>query len=57
MEWLNEPTTWSIENGKLIMNVTPQTDFWRVTHYGFTVDDGPFYYSKRGGEFEVTVKI
>ena len=57
MEWYNEPVEWNIENGKLIMSVTPQTDYWRITHYGFTVDDGPFYYSKRGGEFEVSVKI
>ena len=57
MEWYNEPTEWNIENGKLILSVTPQTDYWRITHYGFTVDDGPFYYSKRGGEFEVSVKI
>ena len=57
MEWYNEPAEWNIENGKLIMSVTPQTDYWRITHYGFTVDDGPFYYSKRGGEFEVSVKI
>ena len=26
-------------------------------HYGFTVDDGPFYYTTRGGEFEAKVKI
>ena len=57
MEWYNEPAEWNIENGKLILSVTPQTDYWRITHYGFTVDDGPFYYSKRGGEFEVSVKI
>ena len=57
MEWLNEPETWEFINDKLSMEVTPQTDYWRITHYGFTVDDGPFYYSKRGGEFEVTVKI
>ena len=57
MEWYNEPNSWSIENEKLLMDVTPQSDFWRKTHYGFVVDDGPFYYSNRGGEFEVSVKI
>jgi len=57
MEWLNEPETWEFSNRKLTMEVTPQTDYWRVTHYGFTVDNGPFYYSQQGGEFEVTVKI
>jgi len=39
------------------MKVTPESDYWRKTHYGFTVDDGPFYYTTRGGEFEVSVKI
>lgn len=57
MEWLNEPETWEFNNSKLTMEVTPQTDYWRITHYGFTIDDGPFYYSQRGGEFEVTAKI
>jgi len=57
MEWFNEPVKWEIEGKKLIMEVTPKTDYWRITHYGFVVDDGPFYYTQRGGEFEVTVKI
>ncbi|TAJ03430.1 DUF1349 domain-containing protein [Marinilabiliaceae bacterium JC017] len=57
MEWFNEPDSWEVSGEKLIMDVTPQTDYWRITHYGFTVDDGPFCYSQRGGEFEVTVKI
>ncbi len=57
MEWFNEPVKWEIEGENLIMDVTPKSDYWRITHYGFTVDDGPFYYSQRGGEFEVTVKI
>lgn len=58
MQWLNEPDQWNIPNdGSLSMYVTPHTDFWRKTHYGFTVDDGPFYYAQMGGEFEAEVKI
>ncbi len=57
MKWYNEPEQWSYSNGKLTMQVTPRTDYWRITHYGFTVDDGPFFHSERGGEFEVVVKI
>lgn len=57
MQWFNEPENWSIENGKLTMDVTPQSDYWRISHYGFTVDDAPFIYTTRGGEFEVKVKI
>ena len=57
MNWFNEPSSWEVEDGNLRMQVTPQSDYWRITHYGFTVDDGPFYYTTRGGEFEVSVKI
>ena len=57
MQWFNEPEKWSVENNSLSMFVTPQTDYWRISHYGFTVDDAPFYYGEYGGEFEASVKI
>lgn len=57
MQWFNEPENWNIENETLTMDVTPQSDYWRISHYGFTVDDAPFLYTTRGGEFEVKVKI
>ncbi|OAQ43658.1 hypothetical protein A5893_17030 [Pedobacter psychrophilus] len=57
MNWLNEPESWEVKDGNLKMKVTPESDYWRKTHYGFTVDDGPFYYTTRGGEFEVSMKI
>ena len=57
MQWFNEPTMWEIKNNSLTMNVTPQSDYWRISHYGFTVDDAPFLYTLRGGEFEVKVKV
>lgn len=58
MHWFNEPDQWElIGNTSMSVHVTPHTDFWRKTHYGFTVDDGPFYYTHVGGEFEVQVKI
>jgi regulation of enolase protein 1 (concanavalin A-like superfamily) len=57
MQWFNQPKKWNFENNKLSMFVTPKTDFWRITHYGFIVDDGPFFYETLGGEFEVKVKI
>ena len=50
MQWFNEPEQWEIEGNSLLMNVTPQTDYWRISHYGFTVDDAPFLYTLRGGE-------
>ena len=57
MQWFNEPESWKIEEGTLCMDVTPQSDYWRISHYGFTVDDAPFLYTLRGGEFEVKVKV
>lgn len=57
MQWFNEPAQWEITENTLSMEVTPKTDYWRVSHYGFTVDDAPFLYTLRGGEFEVKVKI
>ena len=57
MQWFNEPESWSVKGGRLTMDVTPQSDYWRISHKGFTVDDAPFLYTLRGGEFEVKVKI
>lgn len=58
MQWFNEPAEWKIVNdNKFEMVVPAQTDYWRIAHYGFTVDDAPFYYALYGGEFEAKVKI
>lgn len=57
MQWFNEPSQWEVNNKVLSMFVTPKSDYWRISHYGFTVDDAPFYYTINGGEFETKVKI
>lgn len=58
MQWFNEPLEWEILNPTtFIMHAPAKTDYWRITHYGFTVDDAPFYYTTYGGEFETKVKI
>lgn len=57
MQWFNEPQHWAVENDGLRMTVTPHTDYWRISHYGFTVDDAPFYYVTYGGEFEAKIRI
>lgn len=57
MQWFNEPAKWEVKDQMLSMFVTPQSDYWRISHYGFTVDDAPFYYGTYGGEFETKVKI
>jgi len=57
MQWFNEPEKWTIQHNSLTMQVTPGSDYWRIAHYGFTVDDAPFYYTTYGGEFEAKVKL
>ena len=58
MNWFNEPDKWEIRDARTVsMIVPPKTDYWRISHYGFTVDDAPFYYALYGGEFEAKVKI
>ena len=57
MQWFNEPSQWEIKDKKLTLFATPQSDYWRIAHYGFTVDDAPFLYTTYGGEFEAKVKI
>ena len=39
MQWFNEPSQWEINDKKLTLFATPQSDYWRIAHYGFTVDD------------------
>lgn len=58
MQWFNEPAAWEIRDaGVFVMQVPSKTDYWRITHYGFTVDDAPFCYTTYGGEFETKVKL
>ena len=49
MQWFNEPENWEITDNTLSMSVTPHSDYWRISHYGFTVDDAPFYYTPMEG--------
>lgn len=57
MQWFNEPEKWEVKGDKVSVQVTPHSDYWRISHYGFTVDDAPFYYGTYGGEFEAKVRI
>ncbi len=40
MEWYNEPPVWRDEGSALTVTTAPESDFWRVTHYGFVRDTG-----------------
>lgn len=57
MQWLNEPEKWSVENDRISVTSDPQTDFWRITHYGYVTNNGHFYFREVEGDFEITVKV
>ena len=58
MPWLNEPPQWAQTDQQLTLTTAPQTDFWRVTHYGFIRHSGHFFYDTISGDFvaEVTMR-
>ncbi len=53
--WLNKPV-YKINNGKLILSTSANTDFWQKTHYGFERDDGHCLLTKVKEDFSVTIK-
>ncbi|MGW0520895.1 DUF1349 domain-containing protein [Crossiella sp. NPDC003009] len=53
--WLNEPPKWSVSDGRLTVRAAPDTDFWRVTHYGFIRDTGHFLGRRMPGDFTASV--
>ena len=55
--WEHEPKIWHEGAGSLTETVPAGTDYWRVTHYGFVRDNGPFRYQERSGNFEAKVRI
>jgi uncharacterized protein len=57
MDWTNEPPHWSLDDGALSVTSGPKTDFWRVTHYGFTHDDGHFYHQTADGDFTFSAQF
>jgi regulation of enolase protein 1 (concanavalin A-like superfamily) len=57
MQWYNEPSTWSGDARRLQAIVAPNTDFWRITHYDFIRDSGPFFFTTAAGDFEASVKV
>jgi regulation of enolase protein 1 (concanavalin A-like superfamily) len=56
-QWANEPKIWKESGNSLTETVPAGTDYWRITHYGFIRDSGPFRYEERSGNFEAKVKI
>jgi regulation of enolase protein 1 (concanavalin A-like superfamily) len=57
MTWYKQPSQWKVDGQKLIITADPKTDFWQKTHYGYSTDNGHFYYTESVGDFEATVKV
>jgi regulation of enolase protein 1 (concanavalin A-like superfamily) len=57
MHWFNPPAAWSIQDGRLNVTTAPKSDFWRKTHYGFTRDNGHFFFQEIRGDFALTLRI
>jgi uncharacterized protein len=57
MQWLNEPARWSEEDGSLTVTADPDTDFWRVTGYGYCRDTGHLYGERLDGDFQLSMRV
>lgn len=61
-QWLNKPQQWSLngvflEGGTLNITTDFETDFWRITHYGFLSDNGHAYLQPIAGNFVAQVQF
>jgi len=57
MNWYNEPKQWREQNGQITVTADPDTDAWRVTLHGYTLDSAHFYYQDVRGDFTATVSV
>jgi regulation of enolase protein 1 (concanavalin A-like superfamily) len=57
MKWMNDPASWRVANGQIIVRSRPKTDFWRKTFYGYITDNGHFFHLPAGAEFTFEARI
>jgi len=57
MKWMNDPASWKVANGQIIVRARPKTDFWRKTFYGYITDNGHFFHLSAGGEFTFEARV
>lgn len=55
--WLNEPPSHQLDAGVLRAVTGEQTDFWRVTSYGFIRDSGHVFAAPVEGGFTAQVRV
>ena len=54
-EWYNEPE-FGFDAGCMRIKAAPQTDFWQDNRHNIRKDNGHFFFSRRNGNFTLTVK-
>ena len=57
MNWFNEPLQWSEDDGHISVTADGQTDFWRITDYGYVRDNAHIYGDEIATDFDLTVSI
>lgn len=57
VDWFNEPSRWSADDGQIVAHANPQTDFWRITGYGYVRDNAHIYGEVMASDFDLTVAI
>ncbi len=57
MKWMNDPASWKVANGQIIVRARRKTDFWRKTFYGYITDNGHFFHLPVRGEFTFEARI
>jgi regulation of enolase protein 1 (concanavalin A-like superfamily) len=56
MQWLNPPAAVSVHAEALQVTTAAKSDFWCKTHYGFTRDNGHFFFREVTGDFTATLR-
>jgi regulation of enolase protein 1 (concanavalin A-like superfamily) len=57
VKWFNEPAKWSVDDAQILVHPDPQTDFWRVTGYGYVRDNGHIYGEELTSDFDLNVSV
>jgi regulation of enolase protein 1 (concanavalin A-like superfamily) len=55
--WYNEPPAWGFDHEGLFIQPAAATDFWQRTHYGFSADNGHFFFTRLVGDFMVSATV
>ena len=50
-QWIREPRSFEIEDGKLVVVSNPHTDLWQRTYYHFRNDNAPVFQMETEKQF------